>query len=53
MVTHRPDGFYWQDEEGVEYGPFATLLEAEQSMEAADGDAGEEPIARKGSRAAA
>jgi hypothetical protein len=33
-ITHRPDGFYWQDEDGVEYGPFATLLEAEQNMDA-------------------
>jgi hypothetical protein len=42
-ITHRPDGFYWQDDEGVEYGPFATLLEAEQNMEAADGEGAPEP----------
>ena len=33
-ITHRPDGFYWHDENGVEYGPFASLLEAEQNMDA-------------------
>ena len=38
-IIERPDGFYWQDRaSGKEYGPFATLLEAEQDMsyEAAD-----------------
>jgi hypothetical protein len=36
-VTERPDGFYWQAKDnGREYGPFATLLEAVQSMEADD-----------------
>ncbi len=34
QVIERPDGFYWQDKlTGNEYGPFATLLEAEQDME--------------------
>jgi hypothetical protein len=34
QVIERPDGFYWQDKpNGKEYGPFATLLEAEQDME--------------------
>lgn len=39
-VLERPDGFYWIDSEtGDEYGPFATLLEAEQDMEySADSD---------------
>lgn len=33
-IIERPDGFYWQDAaSGREYGPFATLLEAEQDME--------------------
>lgn len=38
-VIERPDGFYWQNsEDGKEYGPFATLLEALQEMEGAGGD---------------
>ena len=41
-VIERPDGFYWQaKDDGREYGPFATLLEAVQSMQA--GDAALEP----------
>jgi hypothetical protein len=37
-ITKRPDGFYWQaKDDGREYGPFATLAEAEQSMQADDG----------------
>jgi hypothetical protein len=37
-VIERPDGFYWQAKDnGREYGPFATLLEAVQSMQAGDG----------------
>jgi hypothetical protein len=33
-VIERPDGFYWQDDKtGEEYGPFATLREAEEDME--------------------
>ena len=36
-VIERPDGFYWQAKDnGREYGPFATLLEAVQSMQADD-----------------
>jgi hypothetical protein len=36
-VLERPDGFYWQAKDnGREYGPFATLLEAVQSMQAED-----------------
>ena len=32
-VIERPDGFYWQDEFTDKYfGPFPTLLEAEQDM---------------------
>lgn len=32
-VFERPDGFYWQDlDSGKTYGPFATLLEAENDM---------------------
>ena len=35
-IIERPDGFYWQASEGGrEYGPFATLLEAVQDMQAA------------------
>lgn len=37
LVIERPDGFYWQDrDKGVEYGPFATLLEAAEDMEYVD-----------------
>jgi hypothetical protein len=42
-IIERPDGFYWQAREGGrEYGPFATLLEAVQDMQAAD-DGSPEP----------
>jgi hypothetical protein len=38
-VIERPDGFYWQGrEDGKEYGPFATLLDALQDMEGEGGD---------------
>ena len=34
-ILERPDGFYWQEKDGGrEYGPFASLLEAVQDMEA-------------------
>lgn len=34
-VIERPDGFYWQDELTDKFfGPFATLLEAVQDMQA-------------------
>ena len=37
-IIERPDGWYWQDKDGGrEYGPFATLLEAVQDMEAGGG----------------
>ena len=37
-IIERPDGFYWQEKDGNrEYGPFATLLEAVQDMEAGGG----------------
>lgn len=36
-VIERPDGFYWQDkDEAREHGPFASLLETVEDMEAAD-----------------
>ncbi|HYL25073.1 MAG TPA: hypothetical protein VEV21_11830 [Burkholderiales bacterium] len=36
-ISERPDGFYWQEKEGGrEYGPFATLLEAVQDMQASE-----------------
>lgn len=36
-VIERPDGFYWQDKFSDEvYGPFATLLDAVQDMQARD-----------------
>lgn len=42
-IVERPDGFYWQAKEGGrEYGPFATLIEAVQDMEAG-GDGMHEP----------
>jgi hypothetical protein len=42
-VFERPDGFYWQDlESGKTYGPFTTLLEAENDMRYS-ADAGIEP----------
>ncbi|MBI4755210.1 MAG: hypothetical protein HY778_07290 [Betaproteobacteria bacterium] len=39
-VIERPDGFYWQNRRtGEEYGPFATLAEAQADMEySADAD---------------
>ena len=41
-VIERPDGFYWQEkEEAREHGPFATLLEAVEDMEAAENGAPE------------
>jgi hypothetical protein len=34
-IVERPDGFYWQAQDGGrEYGPFATLIEAELDMQA-------------------
>ena len=37
-IVERPDGYYWQEKDGErEYGPFATLLEAVQDMEAGGG----------------
>ncbi|MGE0358954.1 MAG: hypothetical protein AB7P08_18770 [Burkholderiales bacterium] len=34
-IVERPDGFYWQAKDGGrEYGPFPTLMEAVQDMEA-------------------
>ncbi|MGZ5046386.1 MAG: hypothetical protein ACXWHB_07700 [Usitatibacter sp.] len=36
-LVERPTGFYWQAQDGArEYGPFATLLEAQQDMQATD-----------------
>lgn len=34
-IVERPDGLYWQAKDGGrEYGPFATLFEAVQDMQA-------------------
>jgi len=34
-IVERPNGFYWQSKDGGrEFGPFATLLEAVQDMDA-------------------
>lgn len=42
-IVERPDGFYWQaKDDGREYGPFATLLEAVQDMQGSD-EAAPEP----------
>lgn len=36
-IIERPDGFYWQNKLTDEmYGPFPTLLEAVQDMQASD-----------------
>ena len=36
-IIERPDGFYWQSrDEGKEFGPFRTLLEAVQDMQYRD-----------------
>ena len=42
-IVERPDGYYWQAKEGGrEFGPFTTLLEAVQDMEAG-GEGAQEP----------
>jgi hypothetical protein len=42
-VFERPDGFYWEDlETGKTYGPFPTLLDAENDM-GYSADAASEP----------
>ena len=42
-VFERPDGFYWQDTRTEElYGPFPTLLEAVEDMQASGGNDYEE-----------
>ncbi len=39
-IVERPDGFYWRPKGTTrEYGPFATLIEAVQDMQDADGEA--------------
>lgn len=39
-VLERPDGFYWQDQLTDKlYGPFPTLLEAIEDMQASDDEA--------------
>ena len=36
-IVERPNGYYWQPKDGGrEYGPFATMLEAVQDMEAGE-----------------
>ncbi len=43
-ITERPDGFYWQARDGSrEYGPFPTLRDAMQDMEATGEDEALEP----------
>jgi hypothetical protein len=43
-LIERPDGFYWQSIDGErESGPFATILEAVQDMQAGDAAASIEP----------
>ena len=42
-IVERPNGFYWQSKDGGrEFGPFASLLEAVQDMEAG-GEGASEP----------
>ncbi len=42
-ILERPDGYYWQAKDGGrEYGPFGSLLEAVQDMEAG-GEEAQEP----------
>ena len=37
-LIERPNGFYWQSRDGKEeFGPFTTLLDAVQAMQASDG----------------
>jgi hypothetical protein len=44
-IIERPDGFYWQDKHnGNEYGPFATLREAEEDMAFGSESAGEDAL---------
>lgn len=41
-IIERPDGFYWQSVDGGrEYGPFDTLVQAVEDMQAADDGAPE------------
>lgn len=41
-IIERPDGFYWKEKGASrEYGPFATLLEAVQDMQARENGAPE------------
>jgi hypothetical protein len=43
-IVERPDGFYWQSkDDGRDYGPFATLLEAVQDMQSSDEETSYEP----------
>ena len=42
-IIERPDGFYWQSKEArAEYGPFATLAEAEANMLSGGAETAEE-----------
>jgi hypothetical protein len=34
-IVERPDGVYWRDEDGIEYGPFASLADATADRAAA------------------
>jgi hypothetical protein len=38
-IVERPDGFYWQSEDGkAQYGPFPSLTEAELDMQSGGND---------------
>lgn len=38
-IIERPDGFYWESvDEGCEYGPFRTLVEAVLDMQAGNSE---------------
>jgi hypothetical protein len=42
-IIERPDGIYWRDEDGIEYGPFASLTAAMADRAAAMAAETEEP----------
>jgi hypothetical protein len=52
-IIERPDGFWWVDEaDAREYGPFATLIEAVDDMQAATDDESAEEDADEALRGA-
>jgi hypothetical protein len=44
-IFERPDGYYWKDRQsGQEYGPFASLRDAEDDMEFASDTEGDDLV---------